>query len=261
MSCLLLALLTGCSSQPINAPVGSRSAQSSGKPPVRRAVPETNPDYYRVRRGDTLYSIAWQYGLSYQQLASINAIRPPFTIYAGQRLRVRPSARQAAVAPAVTSKPARVPPPAPAATPVPVEPVQPRQSASAAAPAPAYDGKWQWPARGALLRGFNPDAPGKKGIDIAGSPGQPVRAAANGRVVYTGSGLVGYGRLIIVKHDDSLLSAYGHNSKLLVAEGDHVTLGQVIAKMGHSGTHRTELYFEVRKDGKPVNPLRYLPGI
>ena len=268
-TCLLLVLLTGCGSQPVKAPVGSRSAHPAAKPaakpaarpvparraPARRIVPAGHPHYYRVRRGDTLYSIAWQHGLNYQQLAAINAIRAPYTIYAGQRLRIRPAARQPR--PVASQAPA----PRPAAPPVSKKPVRPHQSASVAGPAPEFDGKWQWPARGALLRGFKADAPGKKGIDIGGNPGQPVKAAANGRVVYTGSGLVGYGRLIIVKHNDSLLSAYGHNSKLLVVEGDHVTSGQVIAKMGNSGTHRTELYFEIRKDGKPVDPLHYLPRI
>jgi lipoprotein NlpD len=110
-----------------------------------------------------------------------------------------------------------------------------------------------------VLRGYQEEGEGRKGIDIAGESGQPVVAAANGRVVYVGSGLVGYGRLIIVKHNESLLSAYGHNSKLLVAEGDHVAAGQTIANMGSSGTNRTMLYFEIRKDGKPVNPMQYLP--
>jgi lipoprotein NlpD len=112
-----------------------------------------------------------------------------------------------------------------------------------------------------VLRGFRKNTTGKKGIDIGGHPDQPVKAAAAGKVVYVGSGLVGYGRLIIVKHNESLLSAYGHNSKLLVAEGDHVTAGQMIAKMGSSGSNRTALYFEIRKDGKPVNPMQYLPRI
>jgi lipoprotein NlpD len=110
-----------------------------------------------------------------------------------------------------------------------------------------------------VLSGFNAKAPGKKGIHIGGHSGQPVKAAANGKVVYVGSGLVGYGRLIIIKHNDNLLSAYGHNSKLLVVEGDHVKIGQTIATMGSSGTDRTALYFEVRENGKPINPLRYLP--
>jgi lipoprotein NlpD len=122
-----------------------------------------------------------------------------------------------------------------------------------------YDGHWVWPTRGRLLRSFQSSGRGKKGIDIGGHDGQPVKAAANGKVVYAGSGLVGYGRLIIIKHNENLLSAYGHNSKLLVSEGEQVRAGQQIAEMGSSGTNRTELYFEVRKDGKPVDPLRYLP--
>jgi lipoprotein NlpD len=118
---------------------------------------------------------------------------------------------------------------------------------------------WVWPANGRLISGYQPDAPGKKGIDIAGKKGQSVKAAAAGKVVYSGSGLVGYGRLIIIKHNETLLSAYGHNSNLLVSEGEYVKAGQVIANMGSSGTDRTRLYFEIRKNGKPVNPLRYLP--
>jgi lipoprotein NlpD len=110
-----------------------------------------------------------------------------------------------------------------------------------------------------VLRKYQPNASGKRGIDIGGHVDQPVNAAGNGTVVYSGSGLVGYGRLIIVKHSEDLLSAYGHNSELLVAEGEYVSAGQMIAKMGSSGTNRTELYFEIRKDGKPVDPLKYLP--
>jgi lipoprotein NlpD len=106
---------------------------------------------------------------------------------------------------------------------------------------------------------FKPSAAGKQGIDIGGHEDQPVNAAANGMVVYAGSGLVGYGRLIIVKHNESLLSAYGHNNKLLVNEGEHVSAGQMIAKMGSSGTNRNQLYFEIRKNGKPTDPMGYLP--
>ena len=106
---------------------------------------------------------------------------------------------------------------------------------------------------------FQPSSTGKKGIDIGGHADQPVKAAAHGKVVYAGSGLVGYGRLIIVKHNENLLSAYGHNNKLLVKEGEQVSAGQMIAKMGSSGTNRNELYFEIRKNGKPTDPLKYLP--
>lgn len=118
---------------------------------------------------------------------------------------------------------------------------------------------WQWPASGPILRRFDGEASGKKGISIGGTHGNQVRAAAAGKVVYTGSGLVGYGRLIILKHNDTYLSAYGHNRDLFVQEGAEVRAGQVIADMGSSGTNRIQLHFEIRRNGKPVDPLRYLP--
>ncbi|MGD8311853.1 MAG: peptidoglycan DD-metalloendopeptidase family protein [Gammaproteobacteria bacterium] len=293
---LLLLLLTGCGFAPINAPVDSRGIRSESHSPPRvppvRQRPAGNADIYVVRRGDTLYSIAWKYGLSYQQLAAMNGVRAPYTIYVGQHLRVRPApaagrpavparavpARQvpARTAPAkrvpvsrpapVRQAPLKPPPPAPVPA---VSPPPPTSSPTAASGPSAsgnskaayaqFDGKWTWPTLGRVLSGFNARAPGKKGIHIGGHSEQPVKAAASGKVVYVGSGLVGYGRLIIIKHNDSLLSAYGHNSKLLVVEGDHVEIGQTIATMGSSGADRTALYFEVRKDGKPVNPLNYLP--
>jgi len=269
--CLLAMLLVACSSAPINAPVGSRvhEPQQAGRtqspaPPSRpvvvpagkpAAVPSGTPlpaatrvpaprartpvDYYHVRRGDTLYSIAWQHGLSVDQLAGMNAIRKPYTIYTGQRLRVRPGSTP----PPVRSAPAT------------------RTAAAKPAPKlPAVVKHWVWPTQGRVSNGYRPSGTGKKGIDISGKKGQPVKAAAAGKVVYSGSGLVGYGRIIIIKHNETLLSAYGHNSKLLVSEGEYVKAGQVIANMGSSGTDRTRLYFEIRKNGKPVNPLRYLPN-
>jgi lipoprotein NlpD len=227
----------------------------------------TTADHYIVRRGDTLYSIAWQHALSVNQLAGMNAIRSPYTIYTGQRLRVRPGSK-----PVPATPPPGPPPAAPAAA---RTAPQPPPAAARTAPQPPPTGKpvaakpapklpavvkhWVWPASGRLINGYNPGASGKKGIDIAGKKGQPVKAAAAGKVVYSGSGLVGYGRLIIIKHNETLLSAYGHNSNLLVSEGEYVKAGQVIANMGSSGTDRTRLYFEIRKNGKPVNPLRYLP--
>jgi lipoprotein NlpD len=249
---LLGLSIAACSSQPINAPVGVRGTQEvTGPAPVKRQPARSTSGHYTVRHGDTLYSIAWQHGLSYRVLADLNGIRSPYTIYTGQRLRVRAATPRAAA-----SKPATAEPGPPAESP-PSRPSQPVLAAEK--PLPAAVSNWVWPAQGKLLRGFQPDSPGKKGIDISGRRGQPVMAAAEGKVVYTGSGLVGYGRLIIIKHNDSLLSAYGHNSKLLVKEGERVKAGQVIAKMGSSGTVGTRLYFEIRKDGKPVNPLRYLP--
>jgi len=223
------------------------------------------PGYHRVRRGDTLYSIAWQNRLNFRQLAEMNGIRSPYTIYVGQSLRLVPPAPSPMTRPVSTPKPApaAIASPAPISRPEPVSaPVParaPKPEATPESALPSIVSHWVWPTTGPLLRGYMPEANGKKGIDIGGEAGQPIMSAAAGKVVYSGSGLVGYGRLIIIKHNDSLLSAYGHNSELLVAEGDYVKAGQVIAKMGSSGTSSTRLYFEIRQDGKPVNPLRYLP--
>lgn len=239
-----LAWLGGCSNV-AQAPIADRSA-----------APAWKPDNHRVRPGETLYSIAFQYGVGYETLARWNGLRPPYTIQIGQNLRLRPTAASGrTVTRSTTStsassdktkqKPATPPSPPPATPPA----VQKTASLS-----------WQWPAQGRILRTYQANSHGKKGIEIEGSRGQPVRAAAPGRVVYAGSGLVGYGRLIIIKHDARFLSAYGYNDKLYVQEGSQVHAGQVIAEMGSSGTNRVQLHFEIRRDGKPVDPLQYLPG-
>lgn len=118
---------------------------------------------------------------------------------------------------------------------------------------------WQWPTDGKVIRGFSANDPGKKGLDIGGKPGQSVRATAPGQVVYSGGGLIGYGQLIIIKHDKDYLSAYAHNRKLLVKEDDRVRGGQQIAELGSTGTDRPMLHFEIRHQGKPVDPLKLLP--
>jgi len=273
--CILPLLLAGCGGSPVKAPVDSRGNQSApaatsvprSAATARRSPAGSKEPQYVVKRGDTLYSIAWAHGLSYQQLADANRIRYPYTIYTGQRLDLQTAASMPQPAP-MQEKTARTraisaPAPVPVANPLPGSAATPASQATAPAGAPAsvvqYDGHWVWPTRGRIVRSYQSSGRGKKGIDIGGHDGQPVKAAANGKVVYAGSGLVGYGRLIIIKHNENLLSAYGHNSKLLVSEGDQVRAGQQIAEMGSSGTNRTGLYFEVRKDGKPVDPLRYLP--
>jgi len=276
---LVLVMLAGCAGQYARAPVTVHATPPEPRARVwkRTGASARDTEYYVVRRGDTLYSLAWQQGLDFQQLARLNGIAPPYTIYPGQRLRLhvgtaappgvpltRRSTLRARPLAAHASPPARAARPAPAAAATPSRP-SPGPPASAASGQTTasnrveYDGKWVWPVRGSILHPYREDGNGKKGIDIGGRAGQPVRAAASGKVVYVGSGLVGYGRLIIIKHNDNLLSAYGHNSALLVAEGEYVRAGQTIAKMGSSGTSRTMLYFEIRKDGKPVNPVHYLP--
>lgn len=228
-----VALVSGCATHTRHTATSERSAAAR------------TTGSYVVQRGDTLYSIAWRNGLDYQTVAAWNRIAPPYTIYPGQRIQLYPPGAAAArkqSAPGMQSA-------APGVRPAPAETVPYSD------PMPS----WQWPATGPVLRRFDADSTGKKGISIGGTHGTPVRAAAGGTVVYAGSGLVGYGRLIIVKHNDTYLSAYGHNKELRVNEGDAVRAGQVIAEMGSSGTNRIQLHFEIRRQGKPVDPLRYLP--
>ena len=258
--CCCVLQFTACSTTP--APVEEQPAMSRAA-----KVTPLPPGYHQVRRGDTLYSIAFQYGYSYEQVAAWNAIAAPFVIRVGQRLRVMPPGT-------TTPSTIRVLPAEATASPAPATAVEPTETESAsthitppasiaAAPLPeklpSGPLHWSWPCQGKLLHGFDPEQPGGKGIDIGGRLGQDVSAAANGWVVYSGSGLIGYGQLVIVKHDNSLLSAYGHNGKLLVKEGDAVRAGQVIAAMGENGANGPMLHFEIRRDGKPVNPLDYLP--
>jgi lipoprotein NlpD len=231
---------------------------------------------YRVQRGDTLYSIAFRHGVDYRDLAEWNSIPPPYTIYPGRDLKLS-SARaapklQAAQTPKQTTTIS--PKPAPfepvASTPPLTNAGTPSHVGSPTAPVPAAvpseppmaasgDIAWRWPADGQVIGGYVPGDPMRQGIDIAGKAGAPVKAAADGTVVYSGNGLIGYGELVIVKHSPGFLSAYGHNQKRLVQEGDKVKAGQTIAEMGSSGASKDELHFEIRKNGKPSNPLDYLP--
>jgi lipoprotein NlpD len=214
-----------------------------------------------VQRGDTLYSIAWDAGLDYRALARWNDISPPYVIHPGQQLRLRPEPGSAArprtaTRPQTSTRPGTSiqpkPSPRPAKSPAP----QPRRQ-----PEPGSmvgESGWIWPAQGPVIRKFSGTS-ANPGIDIGGKAGQIVKSAADGRVVYSGDGLRGYGELIIVKHNEMFLSAYAHNRKLLVQEGDRVRRGQPIAEMGSTGTDRVKLHFEIRKEGKAVNPLQYLP--
>ena len=261
----------------VTAPRPHASAQAASKP---------GAGTYRVQRGDTLYSIAFRHGLDYREVAEWNRIAPPYTIYPGRALRLSPvresPKREAAAAPAsASSAPSVQSSRSASSTPGPFEPVAgasaPSASGTSALPTPATSPKpaapslsdatpassgdvaWHWPADGQVVGTFTAGDPVRQGIDIAGDPGAPVRAAADGTVVYSGNGLIGYGELIIVKHNPAFLSAYGHNRKRLVQEGDRVKAGQTIAEMGASGASRNELHFEIRRNGKPSNPLDYLP--
>lgn len=261
-------------------------------PAKTRALPEatSEPAYvagqHRVAHGETLYSIAWRYGHDFREVAAWNNIRAPFTIYPGQVLTMSgPSL--ARLNPALEAPEPVPPPPDTAASDAPralpatksatrnnprpvVKPVREpavtrpiaRPTKPATQPAPnvtrAVSAKgWAWPTDGKVIRGFNQGD--RKGVDFGGREGQPITAAASGDVVYSGSGLRGYGQLIIIKHNKNFLSAYAHNKKLHVKEGDKVVRGQRIADMGRTGAERVKLHFEIRKNGKPVDPFGYLP--
>jgi lipoprotein NlpD len=199
-----------------------------------------------VKPGDTLSSLADDAGVNYQELARWNDIGPPYVIHPGQRLHLAPRASQRPTegrgarsgnnAAAADSPPATPPP----------------------APSSAERSNWVWPADGTIVGRYRPGS-ASKGLDIAGTQGEAIRAAAPGQVVYTGGGLRGYGQLIIVKHNRDFLSAYAHCDRIYVAEGDVIKGGQKIAAMGNSGTNRVKLHFEIRYRGSPVDPLKYLP--
>jgi len=188
-----------------------------------------------VQSGETLYTIAWHYGLNYEELARINRLSNPDIIYVGQRLSLQAGV---AVAPrrSTAAQPRALPP---------VPDVLPPE--------------WEWPVRGTLMHRFGSDRALGNGIAVGGQVGQRINAAAAGRVVYAGNGLIGYGQLLIIKHNDTFLSAYGHNSRLRVEEGDAVGRGQSIADMGLGPEQMPQLHFEIRRNGDPVDPLLHLP--
>jgi len=256
---LIGSTLLGCASAP---PGGVQVVDRNNRDRVTSG-------HYIVRRGDTLWSIAFRFGWDWRELARVNGIRPPHVIYPGQRIsfdgRAAPSVATAprAVAPAPAAPKPAPSTPVVVATPVPRQPsisTAPSQPATTpVTPVTRSASGWAWPANGTIIGRFSSNGSLNKGIDIAGELGQPVLAASDGTVVYAGSGLRGYGELVIIKHSDTYVSAYGHNRRLLVREGQQVKAGQGIAEMGSTGTDRVKLHFEIRRQGKPVDPLQYLP--
>jgi len=276
LSLAVLAVLAGCASPRNSAPVVERNvagkpvpAATSGAPieaPARPAAGAENagkPGYYTVKPGDTLIRIGLDNGQNWRDIARWNGIENANLIEVGQTLRVLPPGTDAAVA---SSRPVAIAkaevrplgaPPAAAAS---------GASAPVAASAPAAvpasregdeDVNWMWPSNGAIAGNFEEGR--SKGLAILGKAGDPVYAAADGRVVYAGSGLRGYGNLVIVKHNATYLTAYAHNQTLLVKEDQAVRRGQKIAEMGSSDADRVQLHFEVRRQGKPIDPLRLMP--
>ena len=267
LTCLLataVLLMAACSTRGLSrAPVEDRGAGmprapvvavDAGVKPLPGAENAGKPGYYTVKPGDTLIRIGLDTGQNWRDIGRWSNLENPNLIEVGQVLRVVPP-ESVAVARPVTSS---------AVTPV--SPASPAQAASAPAPAtsapkPASGGEedlaWIWPAQGQVLAGF--DEAKNKGVDISGKAGDAVMASADGRVVYAGAGLRGYGNLIILKHNNTFLTAYAHNQTLLVKEDQSVRRGQKIAEMGNSDAGRVKLHFEIRRQGKPVDPTKYLP--
>jgi lipoprotein NlpD len=279
---LLLALLSamvlsGCANKNRPAPVEDRSPNAARAPAkmVASADNAGKPGYYSVKSGDTLIRIGMDNGQSWRDIARWNNIENPNLIETGQVLRVTPPEETGVVVRPVSSTNV-VTSPAPANTasaPVPASnTASVRPPASAANPPNASTPtnnlansdsaedtvSFQWPTRGNVLAGF--DEVKNKGIDIAGKAGDPVLAAADGKVVYAGSGLRGYGNLVILKHNNTYLTAYAHNQSLLVKEDQAIKRGQKIAEMGNSDADQVKLHFEIRRQGKPVDPAKYLPA-
>jgi lipoprotein NlpD len=279
---LLLALLSamvlsGCANKNRPAPVEDRSPNAARAPAkmVASADNAGKPGYYSVKSGDTLIRIGMDNGQSWRDIARWNNIENPNLIETGQVLRVTPPEETGVVvrpvsstnvvtspapantasAPAPASNTASVRPPASAANPpnasTPTNNLANTDSAEETV-------SFQWPTRGNVLAGF--DEVKNKGIDIAGKAGDPVLAAADGKVVYAGSGLRGYGNLVILKHNNTYLTAYAHNQSLLVKEDQAIKRGQKIAEMGNSDADQVKLHFEIRRQGKPVDPAKYLPA-
>lgn len=273
----IIATLSGCAGRNAPAPVLLLNSQ------VNDGSEEYTKKTYTVQRGDTLYAVAWYTGNDYRDLAEYNDLSAPYVIQPGQVLRVTPQ-----------PEPIKTPAPSSHVTKRSTDPtsqsvdkrlidrpkaqayrksekvVKPQkdthvkkssQSVKSATNKgfPDKVDKWLWPAEGKVVATFNKAESGNKGIDIAGARGSKVTAAADGKVVYSGNALRGYGNLVIIKHTDTFLSAYAYNDTILVKEREWVSAGQQIATMGDSGTNSVKLHFEVRYRGKSLDPMKYLP--
>ena len=244
IGCLLGA--HGCST-PARVPIADLTAESS-RPWVRTVQP-----------GETLYVLAWEAGIDYRVIARANGLKPPYRVVPGQRIRISSLDDQTHGAP---------PPQKVMVSTVPVKSFKGTRlktnKGTSGSDTPPANGEttqrtWLWPAQGKVLRHFTTGEE-SNGIEIGGREGTLIRASANGKVVYAGSGLRGYGNLLILKHDNQLLSAYANNRRLLVKENDTIAAGMEIAEMGKKNTGSARLHFEIRKNGKPVDPLNYLPA-
>ena len=260
----MAALLAACGSTgyvpiqdlAINTSTGTASIVLGYKPKA--------PTVYKVKAGDTLFAIAWRYGWDYKKLAKLNNIPAPYTIYVGQKIAFNAATASQVSQPAKTTAKSTTKQVAKTTSTTVSKPKATTSKIVSPVMKP-YKGKsniaWQWPIQGRLVESFNSKSETSKGVDIAAKPGSSVLAAATGQVVYAGDGIQGYGNLLIIKHNDTYLSAYAYNNRLLVKEGDIVKRGQQIAQSGKGPQLDGRLHFEIRKDGKPVNPQSYLPKL
>ncbi|MGV6826360.1 MAG: peptidoglycan DD-metalloendopeptidase family protein [bacterium] len=241
----VVILLSACSTG------GVKDTSKSSSP---NKYSRSSDKYHKVIKGDTLYAVAWKAGVDYRTLARWNNLKSPYTIYPGMVLRLRAPGK---------STPTRTSTAKPKSKPKATKPVPAKKPSQPAKPKPTSKSStalhWTWPTQGRLLSTFKANDPARTGIRIVGKKRQKIYAAESGKVVYVGGGLIGYGQLIIISHNNNYLSAYGHNSRLLVKEGQTVKKGQHIADMGAANSGKAMLHFEIRRKGKPTDPLRLLP--
>jgi lipoprotein NlpD len=274
LCCVLISInLVACSSRDKPAPVVTVYGSTPLKNSVKNSI---NTDEYTVRSGETLYSIAWRANSDVRQIAKLNKILPPYNIYSGQKLflvsknkgksakasRSKHSSKKQTKSSNQTSTKVVKNTIASSKKQAYGENISKKKIVRSDLPKSNFSQKinhWIWPVKGKIIATFSSKVQGNKGIDIAGRRGTKIRSAATGKVVYAGSALRGYGKLIIIKHNDDYLSAYAHNDKILVKEQQQIKSGDVIARMGNTDAQRVMLHFEVRFRGKSVDPLKYLP--
>jgi lipoprotein NlpD len=260
-SSAVILLLSACSASQY-APVQDLGYSTAQIVSANRV--QNTPLSYQVKPGDTMFAIAWRFGWDYKKLAKANAIKSPYTIYVGQVIYFNEindnSAIKAPVEKGAVKKPVAIAKETPKKQPSSVS-KKVDKTPTLRSYAGSKSVKWSWPLRGKLIQVFSNKAGASNGIDLSSSLGEPVKAASNGIIVYSGSGIQGYGKLVVVKHNDTFLSAYAYNSRILVEEGAIVIAGEVIAEVGKGPQLDPRLHFEIRKNGKPVNPLRYLPKL
>ena len=263
--------LSGCASDSFHyREVESKSVSYKANDAQVSVVPKSG--YYRVSKGDTLFSIAFRYGMDYRTLASMNHIDVPYIIYPNQKIRLVKSQQTVVSSTPVQSTKVKDSQTKPktqqteAATPRVVQVNKPAPIVNhpikvlpKVVNTPQNAPNWRWPVVGSVIRSFSNSGVSSKGIDIKGTVGKPVIAAADGSVVYAGNGLIGYGNLVIVKHNDEYLSAYAYNQSILVKEQQLVKAGDSLAIIGGKGNERPLLHFEIRRDGQPIDPLKVLP--